>query len=119
MLQDKVNELIRFFQGASAIEGTGKFKVEELAKLINLTVPDALTGSTIRNATKGDKKGKNSFVISTLKSSWLGWLMPFLAKTKCYLVCWEIGDRLHCVHVCVTCFDGWPGPGCYLHGSYD
>jgi hypothetical protein len=93
---------------------------EQFAKETGLKLPDEFKGSKISAYRRGDPKGKFNITLSTLKWPFFSFLLPFLAKTKCYLICWEDGTgKMHCLHVCVSCFDGFPGPGCHIHGSYD
>lgn len=93
---------------------------EEFAKEAGLRLPEEFKGSHIRAASSKDKKGEFSITLSTLKWPFFAFLLPALEKTKCYLICWDgSDDKMHCLHVCVTCLDGWPGPGCHIHGSYD
>jgi len=119
MFQNEATEFLGFFGRLSKRNFGYEDTAENLAKFYDLTLPESLKGAKITPAPKGPKKGKQSFVLSTLKYPHFSWALSFFAKTKCYLVCVEHGDHVHCVHICVTCLDGWPGPGCYLHGSWD
>jgi len=92
------------------------YSVSALCKDFGIPVPTSLEKGTLREATSADKQGKTKFTISTSK---FGWLFPWLAKTKCVLICTEFAEGIHCLHVCITCLDDWPGPGCYIHGSWE
>ena len=118
MIQDKVNDLFDFFNGISNLENFEEQTTEELAKRLGLPLPDLLKSGVIRPATKNDVSGSQSFIISSLRYPNFAWLLPWLARYKCFLICIDHGDHVHCVHICVTCLDSWPGPGCYIHGSY-
>jgi hypothetical protein len=113
------NERIRKFL-LMAIEYDLKEPVscDILAKELQLELPEVFRGATIQDTTS--KGGTKHITWANLKYPWLAGLFSFLAKTRCALICWDgADDKLHCIHICVTCFDSWPGPGCYIHGSYN
>jgi hypothetical protein len=112
------DKALEFFHEIGELEFAGSAKAEELAKEVGVELPDWLKGATVTDEVPDDFKGVGTFNFSTFRFPMLARLVSFLAKTKCWLVCVEHGDHIHCVHICVTCFDGWPGPGCYLHGSW-
>lgn len=93
---------------------------EEVAQGMGLPLPPLLAGSRIRRAEDAAGVSRTpAFVLSTQPRPFWAGLFAFRAKTHCYLVCWTDAEQTRCLHLCVSCFDGWPGPGCYLHGSYD
>lgn len=110
------DSLLDFMHQISRLDLVGTQKTSDLCNKLGIDLPAVLENSTIREATKEDKPGSNTFTIST---TMFGWLMPWLAKTKCVLICVDLEDGIHCLHLCVTCLDGWPGPGCYIHGSWN
>lgn len=118
MFQYDMEEFLEFVQGLSSKNFMYDDTAENLSKFYGLKLPASLAGAKISPA-KGKAKGKKSFVYSTLRWPDFAWTLRWFAKTKCYLVCINHEDHVHCIHVCVTCLDSWPGPGCYIHGSYD
>lgn len=115
------NEYIRrFLIAAVEYEYDEPTSCDELAKELNVELPETFRGAKIQNAhTK--QAGKKHITWSNLKYPWLARLFSFLAKSRCVLICWDgpMDGKLHCIHICVTCFDDWPGPGCIIHGSYN
>jgi len=119
MIQDDVKSVLGFFNRINRARIIEPTLADNLAKLVGVPLPDSLKGATIDMAEKNHRRGKHSFTLTTLKYPSWAWAFSWLAKTKCYLICVGEGEHIHCVHICVSCFDGFPGPGCYLHGSYD
>lgn len=110
------DSLLAFMHQISNLDLIGTQKTADLCKKLDIDLPVVLENSTIRVAVKEDKPGSNTFTIST---TMFGWLMPWFAKTKCVLICVDLEDGIRCLHLCVTCLDSWPGPGCYIHGSWN
>jgi hypothetical protein len=119
MFQNDVSEYLSFFQAVSRVKNFEPTSTEELAKYLSISLPASLAGATIEVAKKNHRKGKHSFTITTIKHPYFSWALAFLSQYKCYLICFDHGDHIHCLHICVTCLDSFPGPGCYIHGTYD
>ena len=110
---------LEFFSKLRDTEQFGIMPAEELAKKLGVELPPSLKGAKVSEAPNVRPKARGTFSFTSVRVPLAAWFVSFLAKTKCYLVCVDHDDHVHCVHICITCFDGWPGPGCYIHGSYD
>ena len=119
------NEYIRkFLLTAVEYEYEGPVPCDELAKELKIELPDVFRGAKISNANIKQSGGKR-ITWSNIKHPFWAWFARILGfverKSRCVLICWDgpMDGKLHCIHICVTCFDEWPGPGCIIHGSYN
>jgi hypothetical protein len=120
----ELDNLKKFFLAANHCDtiSSNPISVEDLAKKMGVELPASLKGYKVRLFDpnpklfgKQDKKGK---LVATFYegSSYLTYL-SFLAKSRCFVYCADedipiVGGK--CITVCVTCLDGWPGPGCWI-----
>ena len=111
----KLEDCMGFFH-ALYLADIGAASAEEYGKYMGVEVPELLKGAHIC-APLTKPTGNHNFVLSNMPL--LGWATPFFAKTKCVLLCYGEGENMTCLHLCITCLDSWPGPGCYIHGSWN
>lgn len=108
-----INTLRNFFMALSATELEGPS--EELALKLNLPLSEGLKGHMITKAPDDWIHGRLLSSLYTFKLiPW--WVPSFMLRTKCYVACATLpAVGFHCITICVSCLDKWPGPGCVIH----